>query len=181
MLKITIPSVMLHDPTTNLISHTKETTLVLEHSLVSLSKWESKWKVPFLNKEHTEQMFDDYIRCMTITQNVDPSIYLGITHDIRKQIQDYIDDSMTAAVVHENKNQQQSSKFVTSDLIYYWMTALNIPFDPCQKWHLSRLLMLIRIANIENKPAKDRKMSKADSAKSHHATNAARRAKRRRK
>lgn len=170
---------MLHDPITNLIMYTKETTLVLEHSLVSLSKWESKWKVPFLNKEHTEQEFDDYIRCMTITQNVDPSVYLAITPELRKEIRDYIDDSMTAAVVHENKVQQRSSKFVTSDLIYYWMTALQIPFDPCQKWHLSRLLMLIRIANIENKPTKDRKMSKADSARSHHATNAARRAKRR--
>ena len=192
---------MLHDPITNLITYTKETTLVLEHSLVSLSKWESKWKVPFLNKEHTEQEFDDYIRCMTITQNVDPSVYLAITPELRKEIRDYIDDSMTAAVVHENKAHQTSygflvdssgnyvvhenkahqtsSKFVTSDLIYYWMTALQIPFDPCQKWHLSRLLMLIRIANIENKPSKDRKMSKADSARSHHATNAARRAKRR--
>ena len=170
---------MLHDPITNLITYTKETTLILEHSLVSLSKWESKWKVPFLNKEHTEQEFDDYIRCMTITQNVDPSVYLGITPELRKEIQDYIDDSLTAAVVHENKVQQTSSKFVTSDLIYYWMTALQIPFDPCQKWHLSRLLMLIRIANIENKPSKDRKMSKADSARSHHATNVARRAKRR--
>ena len=172
---------MLHDPITNLITYTKETTLVLEHSLVSLSKWESEWKVPFLNKEHTEQMFDDYIRCMTITQNVDPSVYLAITPEIRREIRDYIEDSKTAAVVHENRAPHVSSKFITSDLIYYWMTALNIPFDPCQKWHLSRLLMLIRIANIENKPSKDRKMSKADSARSQHATNAARRAKRRHK
>lgn len=171
---------MLHDPMTNLITYTKETTLTLEHSLVSLSKWESKWRVPFLNKEHPAHMFDDYVRCMTITQNVDPSVYLAITPEIREQIKEYIDDSMTAAVVHENKTQPKSTKFVTSDLIYYWMTALNIPFDPCQKWHLSRLLMLIRIANIENKPSKDRKMSKADSARSHHAVNAARRAKRRR-
>jgi hypothetical protein len=171
---------MLHDPTTNLITYTKETTLTLEHSLVSLSKWESKWKVPFLNQEHSPQMFDDYIRCMTITQNVDPNVYLTITPEIREQIRNYIDDSLTAAIVHENKTQPKSSKFVTSDLIYYWMTALNIPFDPCQKWHLSRLLMLIKIANIENKPSKDRKMSKADSARSHHAINAARRAKRRR-
>ena len=171
---------MLHDPMTNLITYTKETTLTLEHSLVSLSKWESKWKVPFLNQEHSPQMFDDYIRCMTITQNVDPNVYLTITPEIREQIRNYIDDSLTAAIVHENKTQPKSSKFITSDLIYYWMTALNIPFDPCQKWHLSRLLMLIRIANIENKPSKDRKMSKADSARSHHAVNAARRAKRRR-
>lgn len=171
---------MLHDPVTNLITHTKETTLTLEHSLVSLSKWESKWKVPFLNREHTEQEFDDYIRCMTITQNIDPSVYLAITPEIRKEIRDYIDESTTAAVIHENKMQPKSTKFVTSDLIYYWMTALQIPFDPCQKWHLSRLLMLIRIANIENKPSKDRKMSKAESARSHHATNAARRRAKRR-
>lgn len=172
---------MLHDPVTNLISHTKETTISIEHSLVSLSKWESKWKVPFLNSEHTTDMFDDYIRCMTITQNIDPNVYLAIPQYVRKAVQDYIDDPMTAAIIHENKTQPKSSKFVTSDLIYYWMTALNIPFDPCQKWHLNRLLTLIKIANIENKPSKDRKMSKSDSAKAHHATNAARRAKRRRK
>lgn len=181
MLKITVPAGELHDPVTDFFYYTEETTLTLEHSLVSLSKWESKWKVPFLNQQHPAHMFDDYIRCMTITQNVNPNVYLVITPEIREQIRKYIDDSLTAAVIHENKVQHQSSKFVTSDLIYYWMTALNIPFDPCQKWHLSRLLTLIRIANIENKPSKDRKMSKADSARSHYATNAARRAKRRHK
>jgi hypothetical protein len=180
MLKITVPAGELHDPVTDFFYYTKETTIVLEHSLVSLSKWEAKWKVPFLNQEHPTHMFNDYVRCMTITQNVDPNVYLVLTPDIQRQIKNYIEDSMTAAVIHETNPQHQSTKFVTSDLIYYWMTALNIPFE-CQKWHLSRLLTLIRIANIENKPSKDRKMSKAESARRHHAVNSARRAKKARR
>lgn len=120
-------------------------------------------------------MFDDYIRCMTITQNVDPNVYYAITPEIRNRIREYMEDPMTAAVIHEDpKNKQTSTKFVTSDLIYYWMTALNIPME-CQKWHLNRLLTLIRIANIENKPPK--KPSRADAIRKHKEVNAARRAK----
>ena len=175
MLKITVPAGELFDPITETFSYTKETTLALEHSLVSLSKWESKWKKPFLDQQHTVDQFDDYIRCMTLTQNVDPSVYKVLNNDIRNRVREYMEDSMTAAVVRENtNNMRQSTKFVTSDLIYYWMVALNIPFE-CQKWHLNRLLMLIRITNIEQKPPK--KANKADTARQHHAINAARRAK----
>lgn len=175
MLKITVPAGELYDPVTETFSYTKETILTLEHSLVSLSKWESKWKKPFLDQQHPVEQFDDYVRCMTITQNVDPSVYKALTNDIRKRVREYMEDPMTAAVVRENvNNMRPSTKFVTSDLIYYWMVALNIPFE-CQKWHLNRLLMLIRITNIEQKPPK--KGNKADSARQHHAINAARRAK----
>lgn len=176
MLLVTVPQGEIYDPKTRMFVYTSETVLRLEHSLVSLSKWESRWKVPFLNREHPSEMFDDYIRCMTITQNVDPNVYLVITNDIRKRVKAYIEESQTAAVVNEAQRLHQSRQFVTSDLIYYWMTALNIPFEPCQKWHLSRLMMLIKIANVENKSGN--KMSKADSAKAQHAQNAARRAKR---
>lgn len=144
---------------------------------MSLSKWESKWKKPFLNREHTVSMFDDYIRCMTLTQNVDPNVYRVITPDIRKRIQEYMDDPMTAAIIREDPaNGRMPVKFTTSDLIYYWMIALNIPFE-CQKWHLNRLLALIRITNIEQKPPK--KTNRAETARRHHEINAARRAKQR--
>lgn len=178
MLKITVPAGELYDPVTDTFLYTKEITLTLEHSLVSLSKWESKWKKPFLNREHTVEMFDDYVRCMTITQNVDPNVYRVLTPSIRSRIREYMEDSMTAAIIHENAPERTSTKFTTSDLIYYWMVALNIPFE-CQKWHLNRLLTLIRITNIEQKP--DKKMGKAASARYSHATNQARRAKRGRK
>lgn len=168
---------MLHDPVTNRVSYTKETTINIEHSLVSLSKWESKWKRPFLNQEIPVELFDDYIRCMTITQHVDETVYLGITQQIRDEVRKYMDDPMTAAVIHEDQTQTgQSHRFTTSDLIYYWMTELNIPFE-CQKWHLNRLLTLIRISNIEKKKQNPKKANKSEVARRHHAVNAARRAK----
>ena len=174
MKKITVPAQELYDPKTETFFYTTEKSFVIEHSLVSLSKWEQKWKKPFLNREHSIEEFNDYIRCMTITQNVDPDVYNWITPEIRKEIQEYMEDPMTAAVVHENTPQRTSSKFMTADLIYCYMVQLRIPFDPCQKWHLNRLLMLIRIVSIEQNP--DKKMSKADSAKYSAMTNRARRA-----
>lgn len=173
MLKITIPASELSDG--RIFWYTKETTLTLEHSLVSLSKWESKWKKPFIGQQITTEMFDDYIRCMTITQNVNPDVYLCITPKIREIVQKYMDDPMTAAIIHDDSDDKRRGKqFTTSDLIYYWMVALQIPFE-CQKWHLNRLLTLIKITNIEQ--AKAAKQDKKGSAKEFHALNAARRAK----
>ena len=175
MLKIIVPAGELFDPKTETFTYTKATELTLEHSLVAISKWESKWEIPFLNTELTHDQFVDYVRCMTITQLVDPNIYLTMTPAILTRIRSYMDAKMSAAVIHSDRqNNHESSKFVTADLIYYWMVALRIPFE-CQKWHINRLLMLIRIAEIEQNPNK--KLSKAESAKRHHATNAARRAK----
>ena len=175
MLKIIVPGGELFDPKTGTFEYTKPVELTLEHSLLSLSKWESKWKKPFIDREHSIDEFNDYIRCMTLTKNVDPNVYEALTDDIRKIIQKYIDDPMTAAVVHDDGTTRRSTKFTTSDLIYYWMVEAGIPFDPCEKWHLNRLLMLIRIIGVERRT--DNKMSKADSARHHAATNAARRAK----
>ena len=175
MLKIIVPESELYDPLTATFSYTKPVTLTPEHSLVSISKWESKWKKPFISQEHSVEEFNDYVRCMTLTQNVDPSVYIRLTTDNRKEIQKYIEDPMTAAVIRSDENGRRSTKFVTSDLIYYWMVEAGIPFDPCQKWHLNRLLTLIRIIGIERRT--DNKKSKADSARQHAAINRARRAK----
>lgn len=165
----------MFDPVTETFLYTKETTLSLEHSLVSLSKWESKWKKPFLNHEYSVAMFDDYIRCMTLTQNVDPNVYRAITPEIRQRVHEYMADPMTAAVIREDPSEQRfSSEFLTADLLYYAMVALNIPFE-CQKWHLNRLTTLIRITNIKQKPPK--KMSRAENARKHNAIKNARRAK----
>ena len=177
MLTITVPETRLFDPVSETFLYTKETELVLEHSLVSLSKWEMKYKKPFLNKQHTTDEIDDYIRCMTITQKVNPMVYYAITPQIRKTVIAYMDDPMTAAVIKENaQNQRASYRFITSDLIYYWMVALQIPFE-CQKWHLNRLLTLIRITNIEqSKDMKKSKTNPAEVARQHHSINSARRA-----
>lgn len=182
MLEITVPATNnLWDPSIELFITTKETKLFLEHSLVSLSKWESKWHIPFLaSKQLTPEQLRDYVKCMTVTQNVDPLVYYALTQENLDAIMKYVEDPMSATTINEKALQMaqkgpRGNRIVTSELIYYWMTALNIPFDPCQKWHLNRLMMLIKVASIEQQPPK--KMSKADAMSQQRALNAARRAK----
>lgn len=178
MLKLEVKEGDLFDPNTESFISSKGGVLTLEHSLVSLSKWESKWKVPFLNNKNlTVEQAVDYIKCMTITQNVDPNVYLMLTTDQIKEVNQYIEDPMTATTVNDRHLPGRGSKkVITSELIYYWMTALNIPFE-CQKWHLNRLLMLIKVASIEQEPDKNKaKMPMRDAMSQQHALNAMRRA-----
>lgn len=171
MLKITIPAREMFNEETQEFFTIKEHTLQLEHSLVSLSKWEAKWNVPFLSKnEKTVEQTIDYIRCMTITQNIDDDVYYGLSTKNVEDINNYIQAPMTATTFR--KETKKSSEVVTSELIYYWMVALNIPME-CQRWHLNRLLTLIRICNIKNTPPK--KMSKRELMSRNAALNAARR------
>ena len=140
MLRITIPAVEQWDEEKQEFVTTKEQTLQLEHSLVSLSKWESKWCKAFLTKN--EKSFEetlDYIKCMTLTQNVDPKVYNYLTNGNIAEVNRYIEAPMTATYFSDDKNGKVSREQVTSELIYYWMIALNVPFE-CQKWHLNRLL-----------------------------------------
>lgn len=173
MLQITIPASELWNERTNEFVKTKEYTLQLEHSLVSLSKWESKWCKPFLTKANkTQEELLDYIRCMTITQNVDYDIYNCITNDILDEIQKYIEAPMTATTFSDEKH-GINREIITAEIIYYWMVALSIPFE-CQKWHLNRLLTLINVCNIKNQPKK--KGKKSDIYARNRALNAARKA-----
>ena len=178
MLKIVIPatkSIDLWDDQREEFHATKtmkEQTLQLEHSLISLSKWESKWCKSFLS--HPEKTYEetiDYIKCMTLTQNVDPDIYYNLTDENVRQINEYIDAPMTATVFPKQQG-KRNRDVITSELIYYWMIALNIPFE-CQKWHLNRLLTLIRVCEVKNQPPK--KMSKRDIMSRNAAINAANR------
>lgn len=147
--------------------------LQLEHSLISLSKWESKWCQPFLSKrEKTSEEILDYIKFMTLTQNVSDDVYNHLTHDNIRDIDRYISAPMTATTFAEDKSGRNNREIITSELIYYWMITLNVPFE-CQKWHLNRLLTLIRVCNIKNQPPK--KMSKRDIMSRNAALNAARR------
>lgn len=172
MLQIIIPSIEMWDEVEEKFVYTKEQKLSLEHSLVSLSKWESKWCKPFLSKEaKTVEETIDYIRCMTITQNVNPEIYRYITNDNIKEVNKYIEAPMTATTINEPKGNSVNREQITAELIYYWMIALNIPFE-CQKWHLNKLLTLIRVCNIKNRPPK--KMSKSQLMSRNTALNAAR-------
>lgn len=174
MLRITIPATEQWDERKQEFISTKECSLQLEHSLVSLSKWESKWHKPFLGKdEKSEEEIIDYVRCMTITQNVDPNIYYALNGQNVRAIKDYIDDPMTATTFREVGG-KSNNEIITAELIYYWMVALQIPFE-CQKWHLNKLLTLIRVCNIKNQP--DKKMDPKQVMKQNAALNAARRKK----
>lgn len=171
MLQITIPASETYDG--EFFHKHKEQVLQLEHSLVSLSKWESKWCKAFLSKDDkTDEELLDYIKCMTITQNVPPETYLRLTMDNIKDIKTYIDSPMTATTFSDHKTGKSSREIVTSELVYYWMITLNIPFE-CQKWHLNRLLTLVRVCEIKNAPPKKR--GKRDIMSSNAALNAARR------
>lgn len=173
MLTIVIPAVEMYNEETNEFIQTKEQTLQLEHSLVSLSKWESKWNKPFLtNNQKTTAETLDYIRCMTITQNIDPIVYNRLSRSNIEAINKYIDAPMTATTFSEQGNGSKSREIVTSELIYYWMISLNIPME-CQKWHLNRLLTLIRVCNVKNTPPK--KMGRRELMNRNAALNAARR------
>lgn len=147
--------------------------LQLEHSLVSLSKWESKWCKPFLtDKQKSAEEVLDYIKCMTITQNVDPDVYNYLTPENITAVEEYINAPMTATTISDNRNGKKNNEIITAELIYYWMIALQIPVK-FEKWHLNRLLMLIRVCNIKNEPPK--KKGARDILKSNAELNAARR------
>lgn len=152
----------------------EEQVLELEHSLISLSKWESKWCKSFLdNKGLTDEETIDYIKCMTLTENVNDEVYGKLTNENITQINDYILAPMTATTFSNDKGCKKGREIITAELIYYWMIALNIPFE-CQYWHINRLLTLVRVCNIKNQPPK--KMSRRELMNRNAALNAQRRA-----
>ena len=172
MLEIEVPGKDLWDEINEEFIPVKGCTLQLEHSLVSLSKWESKWCKAFLSKrDKTDEETLDYVRCMTITKNVDPRIYRILTDSNIRKINDYIASPMTATCFFDEKKALGSnSDTITSELIYYWMIALNIPVE-FEKWHLNRLITLIKICNVKNNP---KKMGKGELMRRNKAMNAAR-------
>lgn len=171
MIEIVIPDMELYDETKNEFITTKGQSLILEHSLVSVSKWESKWHKPFLtNNPKTIDESIDYIKCMTITQNVKPKIYSMINEGNILEIKKYIDDDMTATTFNVS-SKTKNNEIITSELIYYWMVSFNIPFE-CQKWHLNRLLTLLNVCKLKNEPPK--KMSRSEIISRNSAINEAR-------
>lgn len=172
MLEIIIPECEDYDPKKNEFINYKKTVLHLEHSLLSISKWESKWKKPFLGKQSkTFEEVIDYIRCMTVGSLPAYGVYYHLTSEDYERINAYIEDSMTATTFSDHKS-GSSREIVTSELIYYWMITLGIPFE-CQKWHLNKLLTLIRVCSIKNAPAK--RMSRREILSRNAALNSARR------
>lgn len=181
MLEINVPGQEWFDETTSEFSYSPATVLKLEHSLISISKWEMKWCKPFLDyrKEKTREESLDYIRCMTIGKEPDPLVYSAIDNKTIAQVNAYMDAPMTATWFAKNgpggNGKGMSKEIITNEIIYYWMIRFRIPFE-CEKWHLNRLLTLIRVANVkESGPGK--KMSKRELIQRNAALNAQRRAK----
>jgi len=178
MLTIIIPKKKLWDSKQEVFIDTKEYKLTLEHSLVSISKWEAKWHKPFISDDKkTQEQTVDYIKFMTLTQNVDDSVYELLTKENFKSVTNYIEDTMTATWFSEPKKPQgpQKKETITSELIYYWMVALEIPFE-CQKWHLNRLLTLVKVCNAKAKSA-NKKTNRKEMLSKNAELNAARRKK----
>lgn len=176
MLQICVPGIESWDERTEEFITGPETVISLEHSLISISKWESKWHRAFLGKQQPKgEELMDYIKCMTITPNIKNEVYDRLTRQNIDDILNYINDPMTATTITERDGgKRRGSEIITSELIYYWMVAMQIPFE-CQKWHINRLLTLIRICSIKNQP--DKKMSKRSTMQQNAALNAARRQK----
>lgn len=173
MLKLKVDPFEVYNEKDNTFTEFPETNLQLEHSLVSISKWEAKWNKPFLSKEpKSYEELLDYIKCMTLTQNVNPEIYKYLNQDAINKINAYIEAPMTATTFREDQG-KRNNEIITNEIIYYWMVSFNIPFE-CQKWHLNRLLTLIRVCSIKNTPAK--KMSTREIMNRNRALNKARRA-----
>lgn len=150
--------------------------LRLEHSLLSLSKWEAEYEKPFLSKdEKTPEEILAYVRAMTLTENVPDDVYDSLSIENQDAINAYISAKRTATWFSDNsKEPARSSEIVTSELIYYWMLSYNIPLE-CETWHLNRLFTLIRVFSVKN--SKPKKLSHREIAARNRELNASRRAK----
>ena len=160
MLKIIVPGTTLWDEVNEVFIETEDTELILEHSLVSVSKWEAIWHKSFVsNKEKSVDEIISYIECMCMNDTVDTNVFKCLTKNNVDSIVKYIEEPMTATCFPYASKKRTKREAVTSELIYYWMVALNIPME-CQYWHLNRLLTLIHVCEIKSTPPK--KMSRRE-------------------
>lgn len=175
MLTIVIPGTELYDEVNEEFASSDDVELDLEHSLFSMSKWESAFEKPFLaDEEKTNKEIFAYIKAMTITSKVSDEVYYRLTKENVASINEYINSKQTATWFSEKNHPSKSREVITTELIYYWMISFNIPME-CQHWHLNRLLTLIKIFSIKNADPK-KKLSRGELAARNRELNAQRRA-----
>lgn len=176
MLEINVPKVEFFDERSNSFVKSEGAILMLEHSLVSLSKWESLHGKPFLDgSSRTDEETQSYIACMNVAPVPSLDVYKRLSNEDVKTISEYIDSKQSATWFKEDPSQRPSHEIITSEVIYYWMTAHDIPFET-QYWHLNRLLTLIKVCNEKNKPPAKSKMGTREQAASRRMLNAQRKA-----
>lgn len=173
MLTITVGATEVYDENAKAFTTHGGVELQLEHSLISLSKWESEFEKPFLGKDDkTVEETLGYIRCMVLTPNPPGDFLQKLSQENVEAINRYIERKMTATWFSDQPSAPKSREVITSELIYYWMSLFSIPFE-CEAWHLNRLFTLIRICNI--KQSKPQKMSRAEVMQRNRELNAQRR------
>lgn len=174
MLIINIPASELYDEASEKFISSPSETLMLEHSLVSLSKWEALWSKPFLDGvTKTTEETRSYLSCMNLAPVISETVYTRVSDEDTKRIAEYIDSKQTATWFKKDPFARTSTEIITNEIIYYWMIAHTIPFE-AQYWHLNRLLTLIKVCNEKNKPAKTSKMGTREQAQSRRQLNAQR-------
>ena len=174
MLTIIIEGDELFNDETQTFESIGDIVVDLEHSLLSLSKWESIHKKPFLGPgEKTPEEIFDYLKAMVVTPNLDPDVLHHCSQRNLNRIKEYINSSESATTFGSMPERRGPGEIITSELIYYWMVAFNIPFE-CERWHLNRLFALVKICNIKN--SKPKKMSRHEMAQRNRELNAKRKA-----
>ena len=161
--KVIIQGKEMFNPRTNQFFDTPDIEFEIEHSLFAIRKWESKWHIHYIgNQNKTPEQILDYIKCMTITPNIEDSVYNKLTRQNLKDINDYMENPMTATTFKEKKNkkkEEKTSSFITNEIIYWWMTELNIPQE-YQYWHINQLMTLIKVINIKHEEAEEKSKNK---------------------
>ena len=174
MLTIVVPGGELFDEKSKVFVSSEDFAIDIEHSLVSLSKWESIYEKPFLGKDpKTDKEVLGYIKCMTITADVPEDVYLRFSQDNLDAVNTYINAKMTATWFTDDKSTAPAREIITSEVIYYWIISMNIPLE-CENWHLNRLFTLIKVISMKNAPSK--KMSRREIAERNRLLNEQRRA-----
>lgn len=174
MLRLTITGGEFFDEESSTFTQTPDYEIELEHSLLSLSKWESKFQKPFLSStDKTSSEILSYIKLMVVDDNVDEKVFLKLSQENLISINEYINSSQSATTFGSMPQSRGRGEVITSELIYYWLVAFNIPFE-CETWHLNRLFSLIRICNIKN--SKPQKMNRQEAFERNRQLNEQRKA-----